>query len=252
MDVNNIKNHTAETIDKVNEVTFILFEIIIYIAIDRILLDKILPSGIWSEIIRAIVFAVGYKAIYTLVKFLFNKAITKKYPRLDIDGQWFHVHIPNDLGENQKREKLSAGVTTISRELNDFTFSAENFRYTLQNGSVVKLSAEPSTTWCTETSEICDGNETHIVEVYRATSDSNQVTEVNSCPVCSRHFSTPKKIEESIKQRYGIHLYRIRNKEEIVCTYSDCWPSLKSGKLYMYRSEQKRDEKIKEFFEKEI
>ena len=249
-DIFDIKNHTADAIENVHNLTFIAFESLVYIILDRIVFSRILPDTVWSEILRAIIIAFGYIFLYKIVKKIYSKCIIKKHPIFNIDGdKWYHVHIPNSIGENQVIESLSAGTTSISRNLNDFTFKASNYRYAVKDGNVVKIREEATTTWCTETSEICDSNENHIIEVYRASSDGYMTTEIHNCPVCNRTFTRPKTIEETQQFRYGIHLYRIINENKIICTYSDCWPSLKSGKLYLYRNKEERDRKIKRFFE---
>ncbi len=249
-DVINIKNHTADTMLRVHIAAFAVFEVLVYIIGERWVFSKLLPPGIVSEILRAIVFAGAYALIFWGVKALFDKLIVKYRPRLNIDGTWYHVHIPERLDPSQRIPYLSAGKTVVSRELNDFTFSADNYRYTVrQDGTLSQISELPTTTWWTETSEVCDSNEYHIVEVYKARSEVNQTTDINSCPVCGRKFTAPKTVEQASQHRYGIHLYRIIDPmEEMVCSYSDCWPSLKSGNLFFFRTVEARDEKIRRFF----
>ncbi len=251
-DVVDIKNHTADAIESVHAGSFIAFEILVYIGLDRVVLGKLLPETIWSEILRAVAFALGYILIYTVVKRIYSAWIIRKRRILDIAGDepWYHVHIPDmSFSEDREITALSAGKTYISRNLNDFTFNAKNYKYTLdENGAVKKLDSEPSTTWCTETSEICEGNDIHIVEIYKASSHAAPTAEIHTCPVCKRRYSGAKTVSEAPRQRYGIHLYQIQDANKIICTYSDCWPSLKSGKLYLFRKEEDRDAKIREFF----
>ena len=128
--IKKIKNHTADSIEKVHGWTFVIFEIIVYIAIDRILLDRFLPDNIWAEIIRAVAFGLGYFIIYILVKGAYGKFGKSNLP---FDGTWYHVHIPDTslLARQGHIESLSAGTTKISRNLNDFTFRGKNYRYTV-------------------------------------------------------------------------------------------------------------------------
>ena len=246
------KNHTAEAIEKVHGWSFAAFEVIVYIIIDRLLLNRFLPDSIWGEALRAVVFFGGYKLIYFVIKNIYEKTAAKKYFNFDISGNWYHVHIPNKLDEDEPlREYLSAGKTRIKRNLRDFTFKADNFRYTAKNGSVIQLTNEASTEWWTETSEICDDPDIQMVEVYHARSSGNGTTQLFNCPVCRKSFKTPVQVTEATTDRYGIHLYRIKSETKIVCSYSDCYPSLKSGKLYLYRYEEDRDNKIKEYFKKD-
>ncbi len=247
--VSNIKNYTAEDIHVVHKWTFIIFEAVVYIAIDRWFLARYLENNLWCEMLRAVVFAVGYMLINMLVKKAYNRIIVYRHPKLKIEGEWYHVHIPNSLSDrNEFRESISAGTTTVSRKFRDFTFVASNYRYTFSDGKVLKLDTEANTEWWTEVSEYVESNEFQIAEIYTAKTKKEQNVKITKCPVCERNFTDPRCITEATKRRYGIHLYSIKDRENMVCEYSDCWPSLKSGTLYFYKSKEKRDKKIKEFF----
>ena len=281
--IKDIKNHTAEAVEKVHIWTFAAFEIIVYIGLDRIVFGRILPNSVWAEILRAVIFAFAYAILYRCIKFIFEKI---KQGKLPIEGKWYHVHIPNTelLGIQTKKETLSAGTTRVSRNLNDFTFLSNNYKYTVDytnnpEGNVVVVTnngtlctedrindeifytydrngkrnlyhLDPCTTWYTETSEICDGNDIDLVEVYKAQSTRKQTIAIQQCPTCGSEYAEPRSITEATEDRYGIHKYKLssRDEREMICTYSDCWPSLKSGKLYLYRDRNARDNKIKEFF----
>lgn len=273
--IEDIKNHTADTIEKVHAWTFTLFDIFVCILLDKVVLERFLPDSLWAEFIRAVAFAGGYYLIYLAIRFFLKVTTQSKHP---FEGKWYHVHIPNDaLAADQARiERLSAGITHVARNLNDFTFVANNYRYTVDadgnllvrireslcrekedevfyrtdpKGNEIKVLADAVTEWHTETSELCDGNEWDLVEIYKATSEEQQTLTIHECPTCGRRYGTPKVVEEAPRSRYGIHLYSVKdNGNQLVCTYSDCWPSLKSGKLYMFRSRSDRDAKIKEFF----
>ena len=273
--IKNIKNHTASTISWVHNLTFGLFDAFVCILLDRIILERLLPNNIWAEIIRGCAFAGGYYAIYFIIKFILEKATKNSIP---FEGKWYHVHIPNNsLVVNQERiATLSAGVTNVSRKLNDFTFVSRNYRYTVdnnenlfvrirdtlckekadeefyrtdQNGNEIRVFAEPDTKWHTETSEISDENGLDLVEIYKATSEQQQVLTIYECPTCRRRYNTPRVIDEAPRSRYGIHLYTVKeNGDWLHCKYSDCWPSLKTGDLYLFRNRNDRDAKIQEFF----
>ena len=253
--VEKIKNHSVEAVEKVHVRAFVLFELVVYILMERVLFSRVLVANewyetLWCEIIRCIAFAGGYYVLFVLVKKYYSWKIIKDRPKFDVEGEWYHVHIPNKLGQNEIKKPLSAGVTTIVRDLNDFTFKSENYKYVVEDGVVKQYSSEPSTTWHTETSEICDSNHYDLVEVYQAHSAERQTVRVEECPVCKQHFARAIDIPEAAEMRYGIHLYRIEpKKQRIVCDYSDCWPSLKSGKLYLYKNKADRDARIKEYFE---
>lgn len=257
-DVEKIKNHTAETIEKVHVCTFFVFDALVYILFDRVVLSRVLSKyeildTALGDVIGFIVFGVGYTVIFCIVKKIFNRCIAKNHPRFDIEGLWYHVHIPNRLGENSSvKEPISAGTVEVSRDLNDFTFSACNFKYTVKDGAVFQIQREKNTKWWTETSEICESNDFQIVEVYKASSEGKQTVKVEKCPVCGESFKEAREVEEATEYRYGIHLYDLnesKSKGKIVCKYSDCWPSRKSGNLFMYRSEAERDAKIMEYFQ---
>ena len=271
-----IKNHTADAIEFVHDISFALFDIIICLALDSLVLDKFLPNSIWGEIIRAIAFAGGYYLIVFIVKFFFEKTSKKTH---SFDGTWYHVHIPDTtLIEGQQNiVTLSAGTTLVSKNLNDFTFEAQNYKYTIdkdyniivlddsgaryiekdngyfspidQTRKNCEVYLEPSTRWWTETSEIVDEIGIDIVEVYRAESAENPTIAIQQCPVCKRRYTSVRTIDEAPRTRYGIHMYKMESDNNcIVCSYSDCWPSLKAGKLYLFRDKQVRDDKIKNFF----
>ena len=245
-DVNKIKNHTASAIAKLHGLTFICFEIA-YISADKIV-NVYLPDAWWGVALGilydALSVAIIYWSIYYLLKYIYNKIIDRN-TKFDIDGEWYHVHIPHIRTE---RPSLSAGVTYITRNLKDFTFYSLNYDFYVKNGEVTQKNDEWKTQWFTETSEICDdNNEIDIVEVYKAVSNEEQTIEVDKCPICKSCLT--EAIPESKEHRYGIHKYKIhKNQDIIVCDYSDCWPSLKSGKLYLYKDKAERDKKIREYF----
>lgn len=251
--IDGIKNHTASAIALVHTISFAIFDVG-YIVLER-LLRTYLPDIWWAEVLKAIFVAVAYIIIYNIVKLVYNCLISVFKPKFDIEGEWYHVHIPNDfLNDNViPRRSLSAGVTTIKRDLNDFTFDSYNYDFSVtrnDNGETAVIKGdELRTHWCTETSEICEGNDFNIVEVYRAHSNRRQTIEISECPICHSKFKKEKHLEEASDYRYGIHMYRIDAKNNIiVCDYSDCFPSLKSGKLYLYKTEEERNKKIIEYF----
>ena len=251
--VNAIKNHTASAITTVHAISFAIFDVG-YIILDRFL--KIyLPDIWWGDVLKAIFVAGAYIVIYQLVKCVYNRFISYSNPKFDIEGKWYHVHIPNDFFNNNiiNRASLSAGITRIRRDLNDFTFSSENYDFTVETdfegNMTVKSNGRLRTSWWTETSEICEGNDMDIVEIYKAHSERRQNIEIDECPVCHSKFEDKIILEEASDHRFGIHLYKIdTEKGLIVCDYSDCFPSLKSGKMYLYKNKEDRDNKIIEYF----
>lgn len=252
--VDGIKNHTASAIAIVHTISFGIFDVG-YIILERVL-RTYLPDIWWAEVLKAGFVALAYVIIYKIVKAIYNYLISLFNPKFDIEGEWYHVHIPNDfLNDNVVvRKTLSAGVTTIKRDLNDFTFNSDNYDFSVgksDNGEVVvKQGNVIRTHWCTETSEICDGNDFNIVEVYRARSERRQTIEISECPICHSRFENEKYLEEASDYRYGIHMYRIDTRNNmIICDYSDCFPSLKSGKMYLYKTEEERNKKIIKYFE---
>lgn len=244
--INGIKNHTAQTIALVHSLSFGIFEVL-YILLDYFL-GMYLPDMLWGKLLEAIFCGCAYWCIYKIVKLVVEKMWISKKTKYKIEGIWHHVHIPHTWDE----KKLSAGKTTIKREVNDFTFSGENFHYNVEGGKAVRKGIDTRTEWYTETSEICDdNNEMDIIEIYKAVSGEVQKIPSNECPLCKCKLPEDKeRPEQAGRIRHGIHIYKIKkDKDEIVCQYSDCYPSLKSGVLYLYKDEARRDERIMEYFE---
>ena len=91
---------------------------------------------------------------------------------------------------------------------------------------------------------------------YNASTSTVANIVIDSCPCCKNKFDTPKTIVEAEKLRYGIHKLTIdktsyKSKQgytRINAQYLDCWPSLKSGELKLFRSEEERNKSIEAYF----
>ena len=163
------------------------------------------------------------------------------------------MHIPHYLGkEDYSQEKLSAGTTTISRDMKDFTFVGNNEKYYMLNGKLVSKN-ENSTHWYTKATKLSDENDFDLIEIYEAKTKGTPIKTFDACPYCKTQFASPVQIQEAERFRHGIHKFDIVETNgkcvQIKGEYSDCWPSLKNGELILYRSEKERDERIKLFFE---
>ena len=270
-DVAQIKNHTASTIEWVHGTAFLLFyflETVLEYVLEKIDANLI-PGGGWGEALRIFLVIVEYAfgaLAFMLVLLLVKRCYTLKLKisksKYDLPKEWYHVHIPQtgDGKTNFTRPKLSAGETMLCRNLDDFTFYGKNFDYTVVDtaAGIEVRCGEERTTWFTETAEICDDNETDVIEVYKAKSEKEQSIHLDKCPLCNKKYDKEMTLPGVGPGtfRYGIHKHNIKvetasdgsERKYIKCAYTDCWPSLKSGILYLYDNPQDRDNKIKEYF----
>lgn len=202
--------------------------------------------------ITAIVAAGLYSGLFLIIKWLYNAIIAKMDARMDIEGLWYHVHVPHRMGqEDYTQPRLSVGTTEVSRELMDFTFRGDNERcYQLPDGSL-QFKRDNVTHWYTKATKLSDENDFDIIEVYEATTKGDSARTVNECPCCRMHFDTPVILAEAEKFRHGVHKIDIITKGRATVMqgeYSDCWPSLKTGEIFFYRTKEERDERIRRFF----
>ena len=250
----NVQNNTALTVTKIHGLTFTVFYIIEQVLSEFVypyLSDKV--SKLLSVFLSAVFAAILYAALYIIIKSIYDKILTIKDKKLNIEGTWYHVHIPHYLGkEDYSQERISAGVTDVSREFSDFTFVGNNDKFYMLNGKLVSKS-ENSTHWYTKATKLSDDNDFDIIEVYEAKTKGTPLKSITSCPYCKRDFEHPVEIQEAEKFRHGVHKIDIIVNDgkctQMRAEYSDCWPSLKNGELLFYRTEEERNERIRLFFE---
>lgn len=254
-------NHNANFVEKIHGITFSVFVVV------KAVLDfwvfPLIPDISWVKVlVVALIDVILYGSLYGLVKLICNKRIESDDRFRNLQGTWYHLHIPYVLGEvDYSRDTLRAGETTVQRDLYDFTFEATNYGYSVDENGVLRCDDCNPTRWNTVISELSTSRETphDIIEIYRAQTNSRQVVHTNVCPCCKQEFDGVMDIDEADPSRYGIHKYRMiltddgkkrRKCEQIECDYSDCWPSLKIGKLFLFKNEADRDAKLKEYFER--
>ena len=248
-----ISNSTANAVTAIHGLTFTVFFIL-----DSILNEFFYPflqrevNKVVAIAISAIIAAVLYFLVLTIVKKIYDFVLCKKDLRLSIDGMWYHVHIPRHMGkEDYSYEQLSCGETRVSRNLYDFTFVGDNCKFSVRNGELIKRE-DNATHWYTKATKLSDENDFDIVEIYEAKTTSASTKKINSCPFCKSSFDEPIDIQVAEKFRHGIHKIDIittnPNNIKMRAEYSDCYPSFKSGTLLFYRTEAERDERVKQFF----
>ncbi len=249
-----VHNNTAIIVSEIHGITFTVFFII-----EKVLGEFVYPyllrylSKLLVIFISAVIAAVLYTALYFVIRKIYDLILVTRNKKLKIEGTWYHVHIPHYLGkEDYSQEKISAGITTVSRVFTDFTFVGNNEKFYILNGKLVSKS-ENATHWYTKATKLSDDNDFDIIEIYEASTKGNPVKRIRACPYCKKEFDKPVEIQEAERFRHGIHKIDIVETGG-VCTrmnaeYSDCWPSLKNGELLFYRTKEERDERIRLFFE---
>ncbi|MBO5247813.1 MAG: hypothetical protein J6B54_00755 [Clostridia bacterium] len=255
-------NHNADFVEKIHGIAFAFFVLI------KALLDywifPLLPDISWVKILVVALVDIGlYGSLYFLVKLVYNKLIERDDRFRNFNGTWYHVHIPYTLGEvDHTRDILRAGKTVIHRDLYDFSFEGTNFGFSVDDQGNVVCDGHNPTRWNTVISELSTSRETvhDVIQIYKAQTDSRQVVHTNICPCCKQEFGRTLDITEADPSRYGVHKIRMvlddvgegakgQRCDVLECEYSDCWPSLKTGKLLIFRRKADRDAKIKEYFE---
>ncbi len=248
-----IKNTSAITVSAIHGLAFTVFFVLEQFLSELVYpyLENHIPKALYIAI-SAVVAALLYSVTYTVIHKIYERFLIKNDTRLKIDGTWYHVHIPHYMGrEDYTQVRLSVGKTTVSRDLMDFTFVGNNERcYQNEDGSLL-LKTENATHWYTKATKLSDENDFDLIEIYEAKTMGNPTIEVEACPCCKTKFETPIEITEAERFRHGIHKINIVEDEGnsyLKGEYSDCWPSLKTGEIYFYRTIKERDEKIYEFF----
>lgn len=248
-----INNTSATTISAIHGLAFTVFFIVEQFLSELIYpyLETHIPKALYIAI-SAVVAAVLYSALFFLIRTIYDIRLVKKDRRLKIEGLWYHVHIPHYMGkEDYSQIRLSVGTTNISRELMDFTFVGNNERCYLNEDGSLLLKSENATHWYTKATKLSDENDFDIIEIYEAKTKGNPTINVEFCPCCKTKFDTPVEITEAERFRHGIHKLDIKEENGVTYIkgeYSDCWPSLKTGEIFFFRTEKERDEKIYEFF----
>lgn len=249
----NINNTSVGAISKIHGLAFTIFFIIEQVLSEFLypFLEENLHKALYLAI-SAVLAAFLYGFLFIVVKAIFDFSLRKKDTRMNIVGLWYHVHIPHHMGyEDYSQKRLSIGTTEISREFTDFTFVGNNIRCYYTDNKL-DFRKENPTHWYTKATKLSDENDFDLIEIYEAKTKGNPTLTVESCPCCKTKFDSPVEITEAEKFRHGIHKFDIINENGstiIKGTYSDCWPSLKTGELFFYRTEEERDQRILEFFE---
>ena len=257
----NILNDTANGVDRAHKLSITIFVISNIFLIDGWLYpitDSWHIAEWLKDLIVAVIDAGWYFLIFTGVKRGLDMAFIRKNQKYDVAGEWYHVHIPEMLGRlDPTRQKLSAGTTRISRNMYDFTFSGENHYYILMKERDTEIVVEDIgahvTKWYSKVTKLSEENNFDLLELYKVEAGRAQMVDLQKCPCCNHKFSLPVQVREADVLRYGIHKYDFVTDESGRCVmisgeYSDCWPSLKSGRIYLYRTREERDARIREYF----
>lgn len=248
-----LKNTSAEALTAIHGLSFTVFFII------EQLLDELAYPYLATHLakplfiaISAIIAAGLYAGLFLLIRWLYNAVIVRSNARMNIEGLWYHVHIPHRMGEEDYTQaRLSAGTTTVSRDLLDFTLRGDNERCYQQPDGSLLFKRENATHWYTKATKLSDENDFDLIEVYEAKTKGEPVRQVNECPCCRTRFDTPVILTEAEPFRHGVHKIDIKTENGVTVMqgeYSDCWPSLKTGEIFFYRTRQERDERIRRFF----
>lgn len=254
----NIKNSTASTVSSLHGITFTVFFIV-----DSVLNEFFYPfleSSMHKAIamcITAVIAAVLYSIVFFICSWIYNLILKRKDKKYNIDGTWYHVHIPKQLSGGGKDDytqtQLSCGITKVSRNFYDFTFVGNNAKYSVENNQI-KVKSENTTHWYTKSTRVSDENDFDIIQIYEAKTNGIPRRLLKSCPCCKTEFENSIEIQEAERFRHGVHKIQINYNEDdnymsMRAEYSDCWPSFKYGELLFFRTEQERDDRIKLFFE---
>lgn len=256
--VNKLENKTASVIAAIHGITFTLFVIVqavlsevLYPILQAQITIKALFIGM-EAVISAILYGVLNKLVVTPI---YDAVILKKNKNLKIGGHWYHVHIPTLLnGEDDlSLTRLRGGETEIHRDFYDFTFRAQNwYLYPDCDGKVCENRSN-TTRWVTKSSYTCGDNEMDIIEIYEANTTAQQASKYDVCPCCKTNFESPVEIHVANQHRYGVHKFDVElddkaRVKKIVGTFSDCWPSLKIGNIYFFKTEEERDARVRQYF----
>jgi len=266
--VKSLKNPTAQKIKSTHELTFALFAFAQGIAIHLLTYWQTVSPGleIVKFLITLIIDTFLYIAIYTIVKQVQEIRIDQKQKQFSIQGLWYHIHIPHFLGEiDYNHDTLRCGMTVIRRDLYDFSMSACNYSFKIDEKSgkksaLIQLEVttdSPKTEWHTIISELSDSTDASydLIQIYRANSTVDARMKIRKCPCCQSDFETEITVPKAEKFRYGIHKFRVADSianssfARIEGTYEDCWPSLNCGEILLFRSKDERDKKALAYFD---
>ena len=250
-------NHSVNIVTKNHSIAFGIFFVAEKV-IDYYFYPCI-PDGIVKIIIIALVALLLYPLIYFCVNAFMDMYIEKSKKKYDIQGEWYHVHIPHIAEEiDYTREALSCGITTIGRELNDFALKGENEDYYVDANNQVVVRTGRTTSRHTVISEISEDSncDYDIIQIYNSTTNVAPNITIRQCPCCGQEYDTPIRVREAATSRYGIHKYTVdstsningKGYTRIKARYVDAFPSLKIGELLLYRNKDERDARIKEYF----
>ncbi len=205
-----LTNHTAKVVGSIHALAFTVFYII-----EKLLAEFVYP---WMQdvlgkalyvVITILVAPFLYKGLASLVQMGYDKHLVKSNPKLNISGDWYHVHIPHYMGNvDYSMGRLSVGKTTISRQFSDFTFVGNNQRCYWQDGKIV-LGEQNSTHWYTKATKLSDENDFDLIEIYEAKTKGTPMVTVDKCPCCQTAFDTPVQLAEAENYRHGIHKLNI-------------------------------------------
>ena len=249
-----LTNHTAKVVAAIHGLAFTVFYII-----EKLLAEFVYPwmqqaiGKVLYVVITIVVAPFLYKGLAALVQKLYDKHLLNKNPKLKIAGEWYHVHVPHYMGNvDYSLNRLSVGKTTISRQFSDFTFVGNNKRCYFRDGQIV-LGDENSTHWYTKATKLSDENDFDLIEIYEAKTRGTPMVTVDKCPCCNTAFDNPVQLAEAENYRHGIHKLNIVTEggtTYLKGEYSDCWPSLKTGELYFFRTKEECDAVILDYFTK--
>lgn len=177
-------------------------------------------------IISSVLYLVIYLIAYSIFKYI---TINIKKEIINLEGDWYHVHIKKENDTALPVKYLRAGTTKIEQDLYSLKFTGENYSYSLdENGNIQKYeSLRKNTGW---TAWSIDWN------------GSNELT------TCFK-ADTQTKENGEYTTRYGIHKLTIVPQNQIMKgRFADEFPSKNNGEIYFFREEEKFHKFIKDFF----
>ncbi len=253
---NSFELKSAKTVAWLHGLAFAIFSVCnIFIAVFFYpWLESVLPSH-WHEIFKQLVaFAIDlglYSGIYFVCRTVYFAYKFKKIsPEMNLDGEWFHVHIPTVLDEQTKENKiferdfLRAGNVMIKQDMYAMVVMGVNYKAIESQKNEKKFKwqkdLEVKTEWEYKTSSFAEdehgSKQMKIYACYQAISSNTNEYRGN-------------KINAN---RLGVHDLTIINEDKIEGDYLDTYPSNNKGKVYFFRKEEDRDAVIKQYFEKTL
>ena len=250
------QNHSVQKVAWCHGVAFGFF-----VALEKVMsffISPLLPEGIIKLLVTIAVDSLLYATILKLVHMAMDRKIDRSNKQYDIKGTWYHVHIPHIGGQvDYSRTSLRGGETTITRNLYDFIFLSANNSCSVKGRQVV-VKKDGQTSWQTVVSEISDSPDSgyDLIQIYKADTPTVTNMKITECPCCGQAYETPIEIREADSSRFGVHKFRVDRSSyqegvgytRIQAAYYDCWPSIKSGELLLFKSEEERDDCIRQYF----